>query len=281
MAHRGPVLRPAAARPTWPRSCGRDAAAVARRPREARLGGGRDRLAAADRAATTSTWSTSARRATRHAEIAIAALDAGKHVLCEKPLANTVAEAEAMVGRRRARPRARGARSMVGFNYRRVPAVALARQLVAEGRLGHDPARPRAVPAGLDRRPGVPAGRGGCRQEQGRVRRAGRHRRAHHRPGPVRHRRAASPGVSALTETFVKERPLPAASSRPVRRRAARERGPVTVDDAALFLGRFAGGALGIFEATRFATGRKNALRLEVNGSRGSLAFDFEAMNEL
>ena len=70
-----------------------------------------------------------------HAEIAIAALDAGKHVLCEKPLANTVAEAEAMAAAA-ARARARGVRSMVGFNYRRVPAIALARQLVAAGRIG-------------------------------------------------------------------------------------------------------------------------------------------------
>ena len=70
-----------------------------------------------------------------HAEIAIAALEAGKHVLCEKPLANTVAEAEAMVAAaERARPT--GVRSMVGFNYRRVPAMALARELVADGRIG-------------------------------------------------------------------------------------------------------------------------------------------------
>ncbi|HKU04035.1 MAG TPA: Gfo/Idh/MocA family oxidoreductase, partial [Arthrobacter sp.] len=70
-----------------------------------------------------------------HAEIAIAALEAGKHVLCEKPLANTVVAAEAMV-EAAAAAEARGVRSMVAFNYRRVPAVALARQLVAEGRLG-------------------------------------------------------------------------------------------------------------------------------------------------
>ena len=70
-----------------------------------------------------------------HAEIAIAALDAGKHVLCEKPLANTVDEARAMVAAAE-RARAAGVRSMVGFNYRRVPAVALARQLVADGRIG-------------------------------------------------------------------------------------------------------------------------------------------------
>ena len=87
-------------------------------------------------------------------------------------------------------------------------------------------------------------------------------------------------GVSALTETFVKERPLAAATSGLAATGSA-ERGPVTVDDAALFFGRFGGGALASFEATRFATGRKNALRLEVNGSGGSLAFDFESMNEL
>ena len=92
-----------------------------------------------------------------HAEIAIAALDAGKHVLCEKPLANTVAEARAMVAAAE-RAAGRGVRSMVGFNYRRVPAMALARQLVAAGPDRQDPARARAVPAGLDRRPRVPAG---------------------------------------------------------------------------------------------------------------------------
>jgi predicted dehydrogenase len=85
-------------------------------------------------------------------------------------------------------------------------------------------------------------------------------------------------GVSALTETFVKERPLAGTAAGPDGRPA---RGEVSVDDAALFIGRLAGGGLASFEATRFATGRKNALRVEINGSAGSLAFDFEAMNEL
>ncbi len=218
-----------------------------------------------------------------HAEIAIAALDAGKHVLCEKPLANTVDEARAMVAAAE-RARAAGVRSMVGFNYRRVPAVALARQLVADGRIGQVRHVRAPVPAGLDRRPGVPAGLAAAGGE-GRVRGAGRHRRAHRRHGPVRPRRPAGRRVSALTETFVKERPLPAASSglsaSGSTQDSSTQRGPVTVDDAALFLGRFAGGALASFEATRFATGRKNAIRLEVNGSAGSLAFDFESMNEL
>src|SRR6476661_2698756 len=108
-----------------------------------------------------------------HAEIAIAALEAGKHVLCEKPLANTVAEAEAMA-EAAARAAAKGVRSMVGFTYRRVPAIAFARQLVAEGRLGeirHDI--------------------GAAGEGQGRLGCAGRHRRAHRRPDAVPHRPAA------------------------------------------------------------------------------------------
>ena len=87
-------------------------------------------------------------------------------------------------------------------------------------------------------------------------------------------------GVSGLTETFVRERPLPD-SSTGLSAAGGTGTGQVTVDDAALFLARFAGGAIGTFEATRFAAGRKNAMRLEINGSDGSLAFDFESMNEL
>jgi predicted dehydrogenase len=201
-----------------------------------------------------------------HAEIAIAALAAGKHVLCEKPLANSVAEAEAMV---RAAASSAG-KSMVAFNYRRVPAVALARRYVEEGRLGEirhvraqylqdwivDPAAPLVWRLQKDK-----AGSGALGD-------IGAHiiDTAQFITGQN------IVGVSALTETFVKERPVSSGSS---------ETGPVTVDDAALFIGRLTGGAVASFEATRFATGRKNALRIELNGSNGSLAFDFEAMNEL
>jgi predicted dehydrogenase len=212
-----------------------------------------------------------------HAEIAIAALEAGKHVLCEKPLANTVAEAEAMVAAAETAA-AKGIRSMVAFNYRRVPALALARQLVAEGRLGTvrhvraaylqdwivDPEFPLVWRLQKDR-----AGSGALGD-------IGAHivDLAQFVLGDK------LTGVSALMETFIKERPLPEASSG-LSASGGSQRGEVTVDDAALFIGRFAGGALASFEATRFATGRKNAMRIEVNGSLGSLAFDFESMNEL
>ncbi|MEZ0075506.1 Gfo/Idh/MocA family protein [Planotetraspora sp. GP83] len=213
-----------------------------------------------------------------HAEIAIAALAAGKHVLCEKPLANSVAEAEAMAAAARAAA-ARGVRSMVGFNYRRVPAVALARRLVAEGRVGEirhvraqylqdwiiDPEFPLVWRLRKER-----AGSGALGD-------IGAHivDTAQFVTGQ------SLTGVSALTETFIKQRPLGEGASGLAGGSRTGEKGPVTVDDAALFIGRFDGGAVGSFEATRFATGRKNALRIEVNGSRGSVAFDFEAMNEL
>ncbi|MFC4056771.1 Gfo/Idh/MocA family protein [Planomonospora corallina] len=213
-----------------------------------------------------------------HAEIAIAALAAGKHVLCEKPLANSVAEAEAMAEAAR-EAAGRGVRAMVAFNYRRVPAVALARRLVAEGRLGEirhvraqylqdwivDPDFPLVWRLRKDKAGSGALGDIGAHIVDTAQFVTGR----------------ALTGVSALTETFVRNRPLAEDSSGLAGAGRTGERGEVTVDDAALFIGRFEGGALGSFEATRFATGRKNALRLEVNGALGSLAFDFEAMNEL
>jgi predicted dehydrogenase len=87
--------------------------------------------------------------------------------------------------------------------------------------------------------------------------------------------------VSGYLDTFVTERPLPTAHAGLSGTADATERGAVTVDDAASFLARFDSGAMGVFEATRFATGRKNAIRIEINGAKGSLAFDFEDMNVL
>ncbi|NDU73055.1 Gfo/Idh/MocA family oxidoreductase [Actinomadura sp. DSM 109109] len=202
-----------------------------------------------------------------HAEIAVAALDAGKHVLCEKPLANSVAEAEAMVAAAE-RARERGVRSMVGFNYRRVPAVTLARRLVDEGRIGAvrhiraqylqdwlaDPQAPFTWRMDRDR-----AGTGALGDIGAHIIDTAQFITGQNLVG-----------VSALLDTFVPERPVPGGGT-------AR----VTVDDAALFVGRTDGGALASFEATRFATGRKNALRIEVSGSSGALAFDLESLNEL
>ncbi|WP_353953845.1 Gfo/Idh/MocA family oxidoreductase [Knoellia sp. S7-12] len=212
-----------------------------------------------------------------HAEIAIAALEAGKHVLCEKPLANTVEQARAMAAAAE-RAQRHGIRSMVGFTYRRVPAIALARQLVGEGRVGQirhvraqylqdwlvDPESPLTWRLQKDR-----AGSGALGDIGAHIIDLAQF---------VTGERIS--GVSAVTETFVRERPLPE-SSHGLSSQAGTGRGAVTVDDAAVFLARLDGGALATFEATRFATGRKNSIRLEVNGTRGSIAFDFEDMNVL
>jgi predicted dehydrogenase len=208
-----------------------------------------------------------------HAPIAIAALAAGKHVLCEKPLANTLAEAEAM---RAAADAAYpgGARAMTGFNYRRVPALALARRLVEQGRIGSlrhfravylqdwlaDPQAPMTWRMRAER-----AGSGALGDLGAHVVDLARYLTGDE-----------VTGVSAISETFVRERPLaggPVVEGGP--------RGTVTVDDAVVFTGRLASGALASFEVTRYATGRKNGLRVELNGSAGSLAFDLERLNEL
>lgn len=212
-----------------------------------------------------------------HAEIAIAALEAGKHVLCEKPLANTVEEAEAMVAAAE-KAEADGVRAMVGFTYRRVPAIALGRKLIAEGRLGTihhvraqylqdwivDPEAPLSWRLQKEK-----AGSGALGD-------IGAH---------IVDLTQFLTGeniteVSGRLKTFVTERPLPTEHSG-LSGTASEERGEVTVDDAATFLATFSGGAMGVFEATRYANGRKNAIRIEINGSKGSIAFDFEDMNLL
>jgi predicted dehydrogenase len=212
-----------------------------------------------------------------HAEIAIAALAAGKHVLCEKPLANTVAEAEAMTAAAAA-ARPRGVRAMCGYNYRRVPAVSLMADLVAAGRIGTirhvravylqdwiaDPEFPLVWRLQRER-----AGSGALGDIG-----------AHIVDLTQFVTRQFITGVSAMTETFVTERPLPAEASG-LSASAGTQTGLVTVDDAALFIARLSGGAVATYEATRFATGRKNALRVEINGSRGSVVFDLERLNEL
>ncbi|PJJ56622.1 putative dehydrogenase [Mumia flava] len=215
-----------------------------------------------------------------HAEIAIAALEAGKHVLCEKPLANTVDEARAMAAAadRAARD---GVWAMVGFTYRRVPAIALARRLVEEGRIGTvrhvraqylqdwlaDPAAPMSWRLEKQR-----AGSGALGDIGAHIVDLTQF---------ITGDRVAS--VTSRLETFVTERPWPddGVGGLTGTGAAGGATGTVTVDDAATFLARFDSGAMGVFEATRYASGRKNAIRIEINGTDGSLAFDFEDMNVL
>lgn len=212
-----------------------------------------------------------------HAEIAIAALEAGKHVLCEKPLANTVAEAEAMADAA-ARAAARGIRSMVGFTYRRVPAVTLLRDLIAQGAVGRiaqvraayrqdwlvDPAMPLAWRLQKEH-----AGSGALGDIG-----------AHIIDMTQFVTGVEVTSVSGVLDTIVKQRPLQGSGSG-LSGTAAAGVGDVTVDDVAIFTGRLSTGALVSFEATRFATGRKNDLSIEVSGDKGALRFDLEDLNTL
>ncbi|MDQ3376047.1 MAG: Gfo/Idh/MocA family oxidoreductase [Actinomycetota bacterium] len=200
-----------------------------------------------------------------HREIVLAALIAGKHVICEKPLANTLAEAKEML----TAARDAGTVNTVCFNYRRAPAVQLARKLIDEGRLGTIRHWRSTYLQDFIMDPGFPliwrlkkelAGSGALGD-------LGAHSvdLAHFLVGGISE-------VAGMTETFVKERPLEGSGG---------ETGEVTVDDAAAFLARFENGAMGTFEATRFAAGRRNRNAFEINGSKGSVAFDLERMNEL
>jgi predicted dehydrogenase len=216
-----------------------------------------------------------------HVEIAIAALEAGKHVLCEKPLANTVEQAEAMTAAAAA-ARSHGVRAMVGFSYRRVPAIAFARQLVQDGRIGTvRQVRALYLQDWLADEDGPMTWRLDKEQAgSGALGDIGAHA-----IDLVEHVTGASLAtVSGTLETFVTERPL-MAEGVGLSGTASSERGQVTVDDAAFFTARLGGGAadgaIGTFEATRYATGRKNGLTLEISGSEGAIQFDLESMNEL
>jgi predicted dehydrogenase len=212
-----------------------------------------------------------------HAEIAIAALDAGKHVLCEKPLANTVEQAVSMADAA-ARAARNGVFAMVGFTYRRVPAATLARDLIAAGRIGEV----RQVRASYlqdwlaDAESPMTWRLDSARAGSGALGDIGAH--AIDLAQFITGLRVAS--VSGTLQTLVEERPL-LAESVGLSGTASSERGRVTVDDVALFTARFGGGVLGSFEASRFASGRKNALRVEVSGSTGAIAFDLEDLNTL
>ncbi|WP_213584755.1 Gfo/Idh/MocA family protein [Paenibacillus sp. J2TS4] len=210
-----------------------------------------------------------------HKDIAIAAARAGKHLFCEKPLSVTLEEARAML----AEANRAGVKHMIGFNYRFAPAVQLAKKLVSEGRLGRiyhfrawflqdwivDPQFP------LVWRLQKEVAGSGTHGDLGA-----------HLIDLARYLVGELAEVIGMSETFITERPLPD-SMEGLSARGSKDapKGKVDVDDATLFLARFADGALGSFEATRMAPGHRCTNAFEINGSLGSVKFDFERMNEL
>lgn len=214
-----------------------------------------------------------------HAEQAVAALEAGKHVACEKPLAGTLADAEEMAA---AAARA-GSRTFVWFNYRRVPAVALAHKLVAGGALG----RIYHVRASYLQSWGGPETPLLWRFQSD-IAGSGAHGDLNaHIIDAVRF--VTGEEIvrvdGAIEHTFIEERTLIEGDAggeiSGSGAEAGERKGKSTVDDAVLFIGRLSGGGLASFEATRLATGYHNANRFEIHGEKGALRFDFERMNEL
>ncbi|WP_040493011.1 Gfo/Idh/MocA family protein [Ilumatobacter nonamiensis] len=214
-----------------------------------------------------------------HAEQAIAALEAGRHVACEKPLAGTLADAEQMA---RAAAAADG-KTFVWYNYRRVPAVALAHQLVQSGALGRI-YHARACYLQSWGGPDTPL----LWRFQGDVAGSGAHGDLNaHIIDAVRFVTGEEITVveGAIEHTFIEEREILEAGAggeiAGAGASTAGAKGESTVDDAVAFLSRLSGGGIASFEATRLATGYHNANRFEIHGERGALRFDFERMNEL
>ncbi len=214
-----------------------------------------------------------------HAEQAISALEAGKHVACEKPLAGTLEDAHRMAEA----AQAAAGKTFVWFNYRRVPAVALAHRLVAAGALGRI-YHARAAYLQSWGGPDTPL----LWRFQGEVAGSGAHGDLNaHIIDAVRFVTGEEIVTveGAVEHTFIEEREILAGTSggeiAGAGAATAGAKGRSTVDDAVLFLARMSGGALASFEATRLATGYHNANRFEIHGERGALRFDFERMNEL
>ena len=211
-----------------------------------------------------------------HREVAVEAAKAGKHIFCEKPLATSVADARAMVDA----VQKAGVVHYLNHNYRRCPAVRLARRLIDEGRIGRifhwrgaylqswiiDPTFPLTWHLRKETAGWGPHGDLNSHSVD----------LARYLVGDIK-------SVSAMSKRFIEERPLPDEAVAGTFKGGARgtEKGKVTVEDALFMVAEFENGALGSFEATRFATGRKNYNYFEIYGSKGALAFDFERMNEL
>jgi predicted dehydrogenase len=202
-----------------------------------------------------------------HHEIALAAAAAGKMVLCEKPLAMNLAQAHDMTAavERSGRP------NMVWFNYRRVPAITLAKQIIEEGRLGRIHHYRATYLQDWTISPKVPVGGPGTWRLDIDVAGSGvSGDLSTHNIDTAIWLNGSIACVCGMTETFIRERLRP--DGTPAR---------VGIDDACAFLARFSNGSNGTFEATRFARGRKNKNSFEVNGEKGSIYFDLEDLHQL
>lgn len=211
-----------------------------------------------------------------HAEQSIAALEAGKHVACEKPLAGTLDDARAMRDAARKAKR-RKLQTFVWFNYRRCPAVAFAHQLVRKGKLG----RIYHLRAQYLQDWGGPETPMSWRFD---AKQAGSGAHGDLNAHIIDMARFITGDEitevsGSVEETFVKQRRIVGANGKGARSR--KRLGKSTVDDCVLFLARFKSGSVGSFEATRLATGNQNGNRIEINGEKGAIKFDFERMNEL
>ena len=210
-----------------------------------------------------------------HKDIAIAAAQNGKQIFCEKPLALNYAEAKEMY---EAAEKA-GVLHYVNHNYRRTPAVAFARKLIDEGKIGQIYHWRGAYLQDWITDPNFPLTWHLRKETAG----AGPHYDLNsHSVDLARYLVGEIAAVSAMMKRFVEKRPLPASGAGTFKSGStAAETGEVTVDDASFMVAEFENGALGSFEASRFANGRKNFNYFEIYGSKGSLAFDLERMNEL
>ena len=213
-----------------------------------------------------------------HAPVAKAAIAAGKHVACEKPIAGTLSDAREMVQA----AKAAGVKTFVWFNYRRCPAVSLAHQLVQSGRLGAI-RHVRAVYLQDWATESIPLAWRFDKNLAG----SGAHGDLNaHIVDMTRFvtGQEITEICGAIAETFIKKRAIiggVAGGGLVDGGVATAAMGNVTVDDAVLFLARFSGGAVASFEAARQATGNQNRNGFEINGTKGSVKFDFERMNEL
>jgi len=213
-----------------------------------------------------------------HYEVALAAAKAGKHVFCEKPMCLTYPQAVEM---QKAAEKA-GIVHYLNHNYRRCPAVSLAKQIIQEGRLGRIFHWRSAYLQSWIVDPEFPLTWHLRKEMAG----SGPHGDLNsHLVDLARFLAGDISEVTAMTAQFIKERSLPQAGSSGAFQAGqlaqTRAKEPVTVEDAAFFLARFENGALGSFESTRFAPGRKNYNTFEIYGSKGSITFDLERMNEL